>query len=321
VGGSGEPNNGSSAPPPSQSEWRVPITGLTVPSNGNATISWMSTNGLAYDVYSSSQPPGSGGSWSKLVDAQRSGGNSDSVQVAQDGEMRFYQVVPKGMEASDRGVWGIVRKTIPSSLSFMSPPLTGSDRDFGGELGATMAEALPTVGSKIYIMSPGTGALDENGNALDWIILERVAEGWTRFGGGQLPVLEPGQGFMVENSGEATAPTFSGPVGNSGTNRVTLAGGSVTNPAFNIIGLSEGMAIPASTAFTNVTVVGDFDENKADQVVMMQPDGSWRRLIRRPDGTWYDTGRPNDAGETDLELNPGSAYYYIRRGGEANVDF
>lgn len=68
-------------------------------------------------------------------------------------------------------------------------------------------------------------------------------------------------------------------------------------------------------------MVGSFDEEAADQVVLMNGDGSWRRLIRRADGTWYDTSRPNNRDETNLILLPGQAYYYIRRGSGAELNF
>jgi hypothetical protein len=83
--------------------------------------------------------------------------------------------------------------------------------------GDDMAEALTTEGTTIYIMVPGTGGPDENSDPIDWIILERTQSGWSRFGGGALPVLDPGQGFMVHNFGGAASPTFSGPVGNDGS--------------------------------------------------------------------------------------------------------
>jgi hypothetical protein len=167
-------------------------------------------------------------------------------------------------------------------------------------------------------MEPGTGGPDENGDPIDWIILERGLGGWTRFGGGSLPVLDPGQGFIIFNTGGSASPTFSGPVGNTGASSISLAGGSIANPGYNIIGISEGKAISASTAFDGIAVVGSYDENKADQVVIMDP---YRRLIRRPDGTWYDTGNPNSQSETTLKLQPGQAYYYIRRGSSANLEF
>jgi autotransporter-associated beta strand protein len=308
--------------------WSVKITDIDTPVSGTAGLTWQSTAGVKYDVWSSTQPVGGSPSWQMVADVSPSVAVGNSIEAtfpASDipaGQMRFYQVAPSGVSRTDRGVWGVVRPSIPAAnISFMSPPLAGSDLDFGGNLGRIMTNALTTLGSKIYIMVPGTGGPDENGDAIDWIILERADSGWQRFGGGALPVLSPGQGFMVHNFGGVASPTFSGPVGNVGTNSIQLAGGTTANPAYNIIGISEGKGVAASTAFDGISVVGSFDENLADQVVIMNSNGSWRRLIRRPDGTWYDTGNPNGQGETSLILMPGQAYYYIRRGGGATVNF
>lgn len=310
------------------SNWSVAITDVDTPASGTGGLTWQSTAGVKYDVWSSTQPLGNGPSWQLVQNVTPSvaeGAVTTATFPASDvpaGSMRFYQVAPSGVSRTDRGIWGVVRPSIPAgTISYLSPPLAGSDLDFGGNFGAEMAAALTTEGTKIYIMDPGTGGPDENGDAIDWIIVERTQSGWARFGGGQLPVLNAGQGFMVYNVGGSASPTFAGPVGNVGTNKIQLAGGSVANPAYNIIGLSEGKGLPASTAFDGISVVGSFDEEAADQVVLMNGDGSWRRLIRRADGTWYDTSRPNNRDETNLILLPGQAYYYIRRGSGAELNF
>jgi len=310
------------------SNWSVAITDVDTPTSGTGGLTWQSTAGVKYDVWSSTQPLGNSPSWQLVQNVTPSvaeGAVTTATFPSSDvaaGSMRFYQVVPSGVSRTDRGIWGVVRPSIPAAtISYMSPPLTGSDLDFGGDFGADLAAALTAEGTKIYIMDPGTGGPDENGDAIDWIIVERTQSGWARFGGGPLPVLNPGQGFMVFNVGGAASPTFAGPVGNTGTNRIQLAGGSIANPAYNIIGISEGKGLSASTAFDGISVVGSFDEEAADQVVLMDSDGSWRRLIRRADGTWYDTARPNNRDETNLILLPGQAYYYIRRGSGVELNF
>ena len=279
-------------------------------------------------MWSSTQPVGNNPSWQQVQNVTPSvaaGSVTTATFLDSDvpaGSMRFYQVAPSGVSRTDRGIWGVVRPNIPAAtISYLSSPLAGSDLDFDGDFGDQLAAALTAEGTKIYIMDPGTGGPDENNDPIDWIIVERTESGWARFGGGQLPVLNPGQGLMVFNVGGAASPTFSGPVGNLGTNKIQLAGGSIANPAYNIIGISEGKGLPASTAFDGISVVGSFDEEAADQVVLMDSDGSWRRLIRRADGTWYDTGRPNSRDETNLILLPGQAYYYIRRGSGAELSF
>jgi len=320
--GYNESGHGGSTPPPSLTNWYVAITNLLYVSSGNSTVVWESTSGVKYDVYSSDSPIGGGATWTKVVSQYEADGVLATSDIVYAGSMRFYNVVPAGNPANGRGVWGIVRPSIPAAtVSFMSPPLTGSDLDFGGTFGAEMANALTAEGTRIYIMVPGTGGPDENNDPLDWIIVERTESGWARFGGGALPVLDPGQGFMVHNLGGAASPTFSGPVGNDGSESIELAGGSVENPSYNIIGISEGKGMAASTAFDGISTVGSFDENQADQIVIMNSNGTWRRLIRRPNGIWYDTGNPNSQGETSLILMPGQAYYYIRRGGSATLSF
>ncbi|MGA1530709.1 MAG: LamG-like jellyroll fold domain-containing protein [Kiritimatiellia bacterium] len=305
-----------------QATWSPSIENTTAPTGGMAGLTWQASPGLKYVVYSADDYAGSGSvNWSVEGTVQASSNRASLHGLDAGTSRRYYQVALAGQDPAEHRVWGVIQPDIPSSLSFMAPPLAGTDRDFGGEFGTVMANALTALGTKIYIMSPGTGASDGQNNTLDWIILERVAEGWSRFGGGELPVLDEGQGFMVMNMGEASKPVFMGLVENTATNEVSLASGSLENPAFNIIGLSKGRSVPVSTAFTNVPVIGDYDENNADQVVILQTNGSWRRLIRRPDGTWYDTGRPNNPGETDLKLQPGEAYYYIRRGEAATLNF
>jgi len=308
VGVSGEPNNGSSAPPPSQTNWYVPITDLRVPVSGVATVEWSSAVGVVYDIYSSTAPVGGGASWSKVVAGHEANGMSTYTDVVASGSARYYQVVPAGMSRTDRGVWGIVRPTYPTGYSFQSPPLV-SDRMFDGEMGATLSEVLPQ-NTMIYIMNPGDNPswtiLRRNGDAL-WVIDGTSTEYTTP--------LPAGQGFMVSRPSGTESPTFSGPVGNDGSKSLNLAQG------YNIIGISEGKGLAASSAFESAAPVGSYDENQADQVVIQNANGSWRRLIRRPNNTWYDTANPNSPANTSLILTPGQSYYYIRVGAGATLDF
>jgi hypothetical protein len=128
--------------------------------------------------------------------------------------------------------------------------------------------------------------------------------------------MDPGQGFFISNPGGDAFPVITGPVGNDGSSHNTL------QPDFNIIGLSEGKAFTAGTAFSASTMdpepVGSYNDEAADQVVLLDSNGTWRRLIRRPSGIWYDTVT---RGSSSLILMPGQAYYYIRRGSESTVSF
>ncbi len=307
VGTSGEPVNGQGIPH-SQTNWSIPIIDVAVPSSGNATVEWSSADGMTYDVYTSTQPIGGGASWSKVVQGHEADGTSTDVEVVGDGGMRFYQVVPEGSARTDRGVWGIVRPSVPAGISYQSIPLV-SDRAFDGEMGTVLAEALPQ-NTLIYIMSAGAvpswTTLRLNGSGL-WVIDGTSTEYTTP--------LPEGQAFMVSRPSGSTSPTFTGPVGNDGAGALTLQQG------YNIIGISEGKTLAASSAFETANPVGNFDETQADQVVIMNANGSWRRLIRRTNGTWYDTANPNSPANTTMTLTPGQGYYYLRRGGSTDVNF
>jgi hypothetical protein len=148
------------------------------------------------------------------------------------------------------------------------------------------------------------------GNNASWTTLLRNNDGdWVHTAGPALSTLSPGQGMFINRPSGTTAPVFSGPVGNTGVRTNTVVEG------FNLIGLSEGKSLPASTAFESANPYADpgANESLSDQVVIQNANGSWRRLIRRPDGTWYDTNNPNSPANTSLTLEPGKAYYYIRR--------
>ena len=124
--------------------------------------------------------------------------------------------------------------------------------------------------------------------------------------------MNQGQGFLVIRDSGSASPTFEGPVGNDGLSSITLSEG------FNIIGVSEGKALPAVTAFESASPVGNYDEQQADQLILLRSDGSFRRLWRLGNGTWYDT---ETRGATSLILQPGQAYYYIRRDSETTLSF
>lgn len=299
VGNNGESGNGSANPPGSQANWSVAITNLDLQSGSDFKLVWKTTPGVSYDVYRASSFPG--GSWSLEQGQETTADSSNDITLAHSGDRTYLQVVPTGMTPGTNGVWGILAPAIPVGLSFYAPPVL-SDRDLEGDLGDDLAAKLP-AGSLIYVLTPGVNAtwttkiLQEGGS-------------WAHVSGPALTVLNPGQGIMVNRAvGSSDSPVFTGPVGNLGTSQNSIQVG------FNLIGLSEGRNLAAATAFESVVPYGDpgGNQNLSDQVVIQNANGSWRRLIRRSNGLWYDTAYPNASGNTSLILEPGKAYYYIRR--------
>lgn len=291
----------------SQTNWHVAITNLMVPASGNATVVWASAEGITYDLYSSTAPIGGGATWTKVVSGQEADGVLATASVSAAGSMRFYQVVPQGATRQDRGVWGVVRPAISSGIALLSPPLQG-DRRFDGTFGAQLAAAVPT-GTKVHIMTDPTP---------NWQTLQRNGSGqWLTSPGGAVYAtpLGDGQAFFIEGASGST-PVFSGPVGNDGTAQQAIEVG------FNLLGLSEGKGLAVGSAFADATMapdpVGNSNDQLADQIILQNSDGSWRRLVRLSTGVWYDlTTRAN----ASLTLLPGQAYYYIRRDTDAAVDF
>ncbi len=290
----------------SQTNWQVDIAQIAANSSGNVTVEWEAVNGVTYDLYSSSAPIGGGASWSKVVSGVEADGLTASSSVAAAGSMRFYQVVPQGQTRTDRGVWGVVRQAIPSDAHLMSPPIVG-DRSFAddGEFGQALAAAV-SEGTQIHI------AIDSVPN---WITLEESGGVWRT---DPLPAeyttpLAAGQAFYIQGA-SGTTPVFSGPVGNTGARSVALATG------YNLIGVSEGKGLAASTAFESASPLGDNNEDLADMIVIQHANGTWRRLVRQttPSARWYDM---TAKGAASVILMPGEAYYYLRRGGATSVGF
>ena len=274
----------------------------SIPSAGlNGTVTWSAESGVSYDVYYSDN----GTSWTfdETVAAVGGSANAAAPDPAAGGT-RMYKVVLHGQSAPSSTVnaWGVSKPTIKgSTMTLLSPPLE-SDLDFGvgGQLGAELAEVLEP-GDKIQILTPGTTSfttLELNGSG-QWI--------------GSVTTLNPGQGFFVEkaSAGDVTV-RMTGQVGNDGASQNTLKVG------YNVIGLSEGKNLAASSAFESADPEENYNGELADQVILQNSDGSWRRLIRRPPGVWYDT---TTRANTTLQLTPGQAYYYLRRAGDATVSF
>ena len=300
VGANGEGNTGGV--PDSQTGWHVDIMDLNVPSSGNATLVWDSAANMSYDVYESTQPIGGGASWSKVVNAQIASGVQATSVLSASGS-RYFQVVPKGKAAGTNGIWGIVRPTIGSAFHLMAPPLVG-DRRFDGALGEALIASGMNDGTQIHIIT---------GPSPNWQTLELSGGQWLTEPGGAVyatPLLE-GQGYIVQGASGAQ-PVFSGSVGNVGESQHELSVG------YNLIGLSEGRVISVNAAFASITPVASYNETQADQVILQNANGSWRRLVRLPTGVWFDM---SSGVSSSITLTPGQAYYYIRRSSNTTVEF
>lgn len=309
VSSPGEQTDGSGVPL-SQTNWAVSIADIKVPSSGNVTLQWESVSGVPYDVYTASGTFGSGMSWTKVANAHEASGSMEDMAMTLNGTVNFVQVVPSGASPTLNGVWGLIKPAIVpgGGITLVSPPLQ-TDLDFQGELGAQVAASV-SAGTKVMIMAPGASPT--------WTELTLNGSGdWIKTSGSGGFTLNPGQAFFLQTAGGESSLRIAGEVGNNSGHQNSLTVG------YNLIGISEGKTLAASSAFENANPVGDIsgDETLSDQIVIQRPNGSWRRLIRRSNGTWYDTDNPNSGSNTSLQLSPGAAYYYIRRSSGTTLTF
>lgn len=308
VGASGESGNGTSTPPPSQSDWAIEITDLQNTGGSAGSLTWAAVDGMTYEVFASDSAFGNNMSWSLADTVQASGATASGDMT--EGTHRYYQVVPAGVARTTNGLWAVIKPTVPGGISMLAPPVD-TDGSFAsqGELGTALAESLAS-GSKAWLLVPGAVA--------NWTELTLSGGTWVHTSGPEDYTLSDGQGLMIQNAGGTAQPRFAGPVGNTGAKSIGISSG------YNIIGLSEGKPLAASVAFESAVPVGSHDSTQADQVWILQSNGSWRQLIRRPPnpgGIWYDTANPNSTSTTSYQLQPGQAYYYMRRGGNTSVSF
>jgi len=288
----------------------VSIVEIPSTTESNGELVWNATPGALYDVYYSDSDPNGSMTWT-LVQQVQASSSTETINITED-DKRYFKVVIAGANpvSSSSPLWGVVRPAIEpgGGISIVSPPLV-TDLDFQGELGDQMADSL-AEGSKVMIMAPGEVPM--------WTELTLNGQGeWVMTSGSGGYLLDPGQAFFLQNAGSETSFRIAGETGNDNSSQTTLMVG------YNLIGISEGKTLAASTAFNNANPIGNpnNNENLSDQVVVQRPDGSWRRLIRRSNGTWYDTDHPNSTANTSLQLSPGQAYYYIRRSSDTTLTF
>lgn len=306
VGSTDEIISDPTKPPPSLSDWAVPITNVAPVSGSDFKIIWGTNPQVGYDVYKTTNFPA--GPWVLVDEDLNTADVSNELTIAHSGEKTYIQVVPSGTTPGTRGVWSVMTPTIPTGYSMQAPPIQ-SDGRFDGELGNALAAALP-AGTEILVMSGGANP--------SWTTLRLTADDrWVVDGTDDeyTTPLPAGQGYYINRPSGSDKPVFSGPVGNTGASSINLQSG------YNMVGISQGKTMAASTAFESATPVGSYTASSADQVYVLNTNGSWRILTRRPNGTWRDNALPANATNTTLQLTPGQSYYYIRRGDESTLSF
>ncbi len=321
VGLEGEPlTNGL---PVSLVDWEPEIKDLWASSYTNlATVWWDSVQGMLYELYSVPDPFASNPTWQR-VGARREGiGAAEDVveNVSTNDMRRFYRMVLAGEAPDERNVWGVIRRDVrPAGFTLVSPPVR-TDRRFDGAMGAALAESLHGNDGGIGSGADEIYILQANGS---WRTLYLDASGTWREADGQASTYElpAGQGLWVaRRAGSAARLTFTGPIGNDGTRTNRLVTG------WNLIGLSEGKELPLVQTLAGANPVSGGSEETADQLVIQNPDGSWRRLMYIEgwgapyDGNWFDL-KTFELVSTNEVFEPGAAYYYLRRGSPTDLEF
>lgn len=184
---------------------------------------------------------------------------------------------------------------IPPGTSLFCPPHPGEAR-LDGDLGRRLAGAVQLI----RLQEPGT---------TNFIRLHPdPRHHWSDEAGVPYArALAPGQGVVLTREQKDPAH-LEMPVG-PGAVTVTIQEG------LNIIGLPGPQPVPLAAAFEHPALgepVGSYDETKADEIDLLNADGSWRRLIRLPTRVWHDTKTETN---TTHILKPGQAFYYQRQPG------
>lgn len=188
-----------------------------------------------------------------------------------------------------------IRVTIPPGTSLFCPP-TGAEGQLNDDLGRQLAGAAQLI----RLREPDSTNIIHLRPDAQHVWVDESGAPYTR-------VLAPGQGLVLTRD-QAEPAHLEMPVG---TGAVTV----VIEEGLNIVGLPGAEPVPLAEAFEHPILgepVGSYDETKADEIDLLNADGSWRRLIRLPTRVWYDTQTQTN---TTLELPPGQAIYYQRQTG------
>lgn len=301
----------------------VGITNLQV-SGTDAILHWNGETGVSYDLYAFNGEYGGSPRWilaAHEIDRAGTGCHVDSGALPADVTRRYYQVVYAGQDPQTDGTWGAIRLTAAGAgYTPMAPPLR-LDRRFDGEFGAALAAVLQGNNGGLGSGADGVHVLQADGI---WQSLYLDAAGvWreTTTGAASSYALPAGTGFWLARAGATPVQiAFTGPVGNDGTQTNRL----VTD--WNLIGLSEGRDLPLVQTLASAQPTGGARAATSDQLVIRNPDGTWRRLMYANGwggvyaGKWFDLSSFEIVSTNEI-LAPGAACYYLRRGSATNVRF
>lgn len=316
VGASGDSTNNPGGIPDALADYSL-ITNLFSVSGGNATVQWAAVDGITYKVYYSDQPVASNMVWHLLgtvVATDGAGSIVDSSFGVSPG--RTYTVAFGNDTPTSRGAWRGNKDALSGQRFTLAGPAVQSDRSFSGMMGSNLAATLTGDASgladRIHVLQPGgTWRILWLDEAKQW--REAVDNSYSAY------VLPAGLGFMVERPSHAPANlVLSGKVGNDGSKLVTLSSG------WNLISLSEGKSLPLRETFAAGGPVGGTSLETADQIHILNSNGSWTTLMYVQgwgapfDGNWVNMNTFQVYTES---LKPGDAYYYYRQGGSMNVGF
>lgn len=322
----GEPGEGMEGIPPSLASWEPGFDDLLAHTLSDiATAEWQGRDGMLYDVYMSDEAPVEGVEWTLLQENVAGAGNGrtnaiDDVNLGVERMHRFYRLAFADEIPNHRGAWGVIRREMPpATASLMSAPLRLADRRFAGRMGATLAECLEgsdegpgTGGAEVYL-------LDESGA---WVLLYLDSEGvWRDVGGAAANAeLAPGQGFwVVRNGTETVKATFAGCVGTVGEDSLVL------NAGYNLVGIAEGVMTSLAETLGRVAAQAGTSRETADCVILSN-HGGWRTLMfiegagEGGSAAWVDAQTSTPIGANE-QLEPGSAFYYLRRGEPTELVF
>ena len=313
VGLPGEPLGGDGIPL-GLLGWNPAITNvLATSASGVAQVVWEAVPGIAYDIYTSPDTfAATGMVWTLAatgVVAQSEAAVWSDMALGTVATQRFYKVVLAGDTGTVLRVWGVLRLELPDdAYSLVAPPLRGA-RHLAGAFGGALAEAWTGhdagpggPGTELYVLNPG-GA---------WAVLYLDARGlWRNDDGTPADLSLPaGHAAIAKGVGGGRA-TFTGEVGNNGTQTLTV------HPGWNLLAPSEGPEVRLSEFLAGASggPDGGTPEAMGDQVVYWdgQGVGHWLILVDGwgPgwDGEWLDLATFAAA---DPVFRPGEVIFYHR---------